>query len=477
MLSELEINIILNLIKLRPFHLEFDIKNKYPDIYEKIISSTKFVKPEFREKLYNIIHPNTKLTCAKCGGLTNFFRISRGYNKYCSSKCSNSSVYTKEKKKISYINTYGVDNPSKSIEVKTKKKETCIKKFGKSSNLATEETKKLIKQTNLKKYNTEYPLQSTRIKQKRYNKTFSRLLIDERYKNISFEFTIDEFKGTNRKNIYKFKCKLCGDVFSSPIKDGKNLPTTCKICFPSNTSRAQLEIYEYIKSHNKDILLNSRKIIENVEIDIYIPSEKVGIEYNGLYWHSNIVGNKSASYHINKTNLCKEKNIKLIHIFEDEYRYNKKCILNKINHILNINLCEINSEHCLLYETTYDNALDISLLYDNKLAFSMRFIKNEECYVLKFNYTNYKVSEGIFKILTHFIKKYNPQKMKIVYDLRFPINDSIENLGFKLSKTLPPKAHNLSKFYTKRTEHIETPIHDVIYDCGYSEYCWENINA
>ncbi|MFW6130771.1 MAG: hypothetical protein ACOC56_06250, partial [Atribacterota bacterium] len=59
---------------------------------------------------------------------------------------------------------------------------------------------------------------------------------------------------------------------------------------------------------------NKRRFIE---LDIYLPDFNIAIEYNGLYWHSELNG-KDRNYHLNKTNICENENIQLIHIFEDE---------------------------------------------------------------------------------------------------------------------------------------------------------------
>ncbi len=75
------------------------------------------------------------------------------------------------------------------------------------------------------------------------------------------------------------------------------------------------------------IIENSRKIIKPNELDIYLPEYKLAIEYNGIMWHScgtspwsaldNPVPNQNR--HLDKTKACQEKEIDLIHIFEDEY--------------------------------------------------------------------------------------------------------------------------------------------------------------
>ena len=64
-----------------------------------------------------------------------------------------------------------------------------------------------------------------------------------------------------------------------------------------------------------------------MELDIYLPDLKVGIEYDDDYWHSlpeMIERDKK------KDNICKEKNIKLIRIKESEWANNKEKIKEKL---------------------------------------------------------------------------------------------------------------------------------------------------
>ncbi|QIG63480.1 hypothetical protein DAC16_251 [Bacteroides phage DAC16] len=64
-------------------------------------------------------------------------------------------------------------------------------------------------------------------------------------------------------------------------------------------------------------------LLNGKEIDIYIPGLKLGFEYNGNYWHS-VKKKKDRNYHLNKSILAKEKGIKLIHIWEDEWTDNSE---------------------------------------------------------------------------------------------------------------------------------------------------------
>lgn len=81
------------------------------------------------------------------------------------------------------------------------------------------------------------------------------------------------------------------------------------------------EIVSWIKEEFKiiNIIENSRKIISPYGLDIYLPDYNLAIEFNGLYWHSEIGNNKDSEYHKIKTELCSEKRIQLIHIFQDEW--------------------------------------------------------------------------------------------------------------------------------------------------------------
>lgn len=81
------------------------------------------------------------------------------------------------------------------------------------------------------------------------------------------------------------------------------------------TSRGELEMLDWIKS---ELGLDAKKFKRGgFEIDIYIPELKIGIEYNGLYWHSEAV--HKSSYHLDKTQYFNKDGIRIIHIFENEW--------------------------------------------------------------------------------------------------------------------------------------------------------------
>jgi hypothetical protein len=67
------------------------------------------------------------------------------------------------------------------------------------------------------------------------------------------------------------------------------------------------------------------------EIDIWIPTAKLAIEFNGLYYHNEAAG-KQQWYHDNKTKKCLELGIRLIHVFEDEWLHKQDIIKSMLLH-------------------------------------------------------------------------------------------------------------------------------------------------
>lgn len=114
----------------------------------------------------------------------------------------------------------------------------------------------------------------------------------------------------------------------------RNVKFGCPKCAHNRFSIEEKEISEYIKkSSNYNIIENDRKLLDGKEIDIYIPSLSIGIEFDGLFWHSNLAPEHSYDLSV-KTELCKNRGIRLLHIFEDEWIYRKEAVKNKLRIVL-----------------------------------------------------------------------------------------------------------------------------------------------
>lgn len=99
-------------------------------------------------------------------------------------------------------------------------------------------------------------------------------------------------------------------------RTGKN-GTNCPICFKGRqTSFAEQAFYYYIKKVFSDAINSYKDIFKNgMELDIYIPSLRLGIEYDGEAWHKkNRFERDSKKYKI-----CQENNIRLLRLKEKNY--------------------------------------------------------------------------------------------------------------------------------------------------------------
>jgi len=90
-------------------------------------------------------------------------------------------------------------------------------------------------------------------------------------------------------------------------------------------SKQEREIYNYVKSiYGGTIIKRNRKLLKGLEMDIYIPELKVGIELDGLYWHSEKIKKNAKNMNKRKIKAAKEAGIKLLCFYEDEWQKPEK---------------------------------------------------------------------------------------------------------------------------------------------------------
>jgi hypothetical protein len=252
----------------------------------------------------------------------------------------------------------------------------------------------------------------------------------------------------------------------------------CPSC--SNTfSIGEMEIYQYLcdRIGKENIILHDRNILNGKEIDIFIPKLKIGIEYNGLYWHSE-ANSKGKLYHINKLNECNNKGINLIQIFEDEYLLNKELVLKKIEHILNIErFCpKIMARKCIIKEINNDIAkefliknhiqgysnttISLGAYYQGILVGVMCFNKTgkvDEWVLNRFATDNKYICSGIGgKLFKYFKNHYSPIKVKSFADRRWTLNKDNNlyvKLGFTLTDVLKPEYRYINENNPKERIH------------------------
>lgn len=116
----------------------------------------------------------------------------------------------------------------------------------------------------------------------------------------------------NVKEHIDVKCNICGHIWSP---SGKNLLNGygCPNCSHGSTSYPEQYIYGVFVEIFGDNNVCSRdtKAIGR-ELDIYVPTERIAVEYGTWHWHENKLNDDK-----DKIGLCKSKNIKLITILDN----------------------------------------------------------------------------------------------------------------------------------------------------------------
>jgi len=239
----------------------------------------------------------------------------------------------------------------------------------------------------------------------------------------------------------------------------------CGMCSDKGTSGPEKEIFNFIKALHSDAVNNDKKLVYPKEIDIYIPSISLAIEYCGLYWHNeNSPEPRLRMYHINKMKQCNEKGIRLITIFEDEWLERQEQVKNFLLSVIGKNSIKIgarktelrevpNKEAAIFLEENHiqgKSTLKIAFgLYHNEELIAIvtgnKHHRNghENTFVLNrlaFK-TNVSVSGGSSKLLKALIKyaKNNGYSKLVSWsDNRWSEGRVYEKLGFVLAESLGP---------------------------------------
>ena len=242
------------------------------------------------------------------------------------------------------------------------------------------------------------------------------------------------------------------------------------------------------------------------EIDLYSPEHKIGIEFNGDYWHSYQHLNDKF-FHQAKSKLAEKQGIRLIHIYE--YEWNDPAQRNKIIQMLNIAFgilprkiyarnCEVrqisNSEARVLNEKVHlqghrDAQVTYGLYYEGELVQLMSFSKTHYNRNIKGDNdweiirgcpgSNNIVVGGVSKLFKHFIMDYSPDSVFSYCDFNKFDGKSYEALGMEfIGYTAPDLSYvmpdgSVVKRNPKRYQEYKKNSIAQIYGAGSKKYLWK----
>lgn len=294
--------------------------------------------------------------------------------------------------------------------------------------------------------------------------------------NLNLVNNIDE-------NNLKLICNICNTEFSftkqyfhlSKIKS-----TICPCCYPRQVTKSQgeLELYQYVKEICPSAVSGFRQEYHSKEIDIFVPDLNIGIEFNGLYWHSESVllsNNRSPKSDYEKQKEFNNNGIRLIQVFEDEWVNKKEIVKSRIRNILNQTDQKIYARKCTVMELSPNTAsqfcnnnhimgagrsnIRFGLYFNNELVSVMTFSTSNisrkisawelNRYSSKINTT---VVGGASKLFRHFVKQVKPNSVVSYSDNRWSNGGLYQQLGFK-------KIHSGSPNYWYMLPNLVDRIH------------------
>lgn len=129
-----------------------------------------------------------------------------------------------------------------------------------------------------------------------------------------------------------------GHTWKAAVYQRVNQDTACPVCTPVGTSKGEEEIYEYVVSILDDtdtVIRNDRGLLQGKEVDVYIPTRSVAIEYNGLYWHEESKMSSRYAHHEKYAALQKD-GVQLITVWEDDWKDHKQIVMSMLAHKLGV---------------------------------------------------------------------------------------------------------------------------------------------
>jgi len=411
----------------------------------------------------------------------------------------NETYNNMEKNVQTCLNKYGVEHVSQSQEIRKrikesiskvnqvkageKRKNTVQKKYGKKFISQTSVWKKSNIQNSLLKYGETHPLKNKEVLknaqaklQERYGvinisqldstkEKVKQTFFNKRKKALELANFDDKIISYPTNFSVEMQCITCKKNYIVNIgflsQRNKFDVTLCTNCNPVNTgSDLQNRFVLFIESLGFTIIKNYR-FDENSkhEIDIFIPEKNIGLEINGIFWHSEVY--KHSNYHKEKTKLASKNGVQLIHLWEDDLKFKKELVESRIKAILGLNQTlyarktKVKFIDKNLSKEFFDkfhlhgnvrNTLSIGLFYDEELisSISLRKKKTPDEYEISRYATKsgFGVIGGFAKMLKFISNELKPINIFTYYDLDWKQDNNVyENNNFVFVKETQPQYH------------------------------------
>lgn len=209
----------------------------------------------------------------------------------------------------------------------------------------------------------------------------------------------------------------------------------------------------------------SQDVLEGLEVDGFDENHRLAIEYNGLYWHSD--EQRHPRHLLQKLELAESKGLRLIHVFENEWREHPEIVLSIIrgymglHHRIGARSCQIIELDDALYGSFLERnhiqgyapaSVRLGLQHNDRIVAVLGMMharfQEEGWEIIRFcSILNTVVNGGFARLFRYFIKQHQPEHIVTYADRRYFSGGVYEKVGFERVGTSQP-----NYFYFKRNE-------------------------
>lgn len=448
----------------------------YPEFAEYLRNTYKQEGLKWTERLYLYYnHLTERPVCVVCGKPVKFYNMNLGYARTCSRKCNGIDPLTREKVRQTSLERFGVENAAQSKMAREKTIKTCMERYGLTNGGWSKQAQEKIRATNQKHKSKPHSVQFPDLNYEN-DITYTAQIESVKNKVISrvrqsTPITHEDIIGFTPSGDWICKCPhpdctkceekkytIPSGIYRARLSLGAELCTNL-LPVQSLSSNMELIVRGWLDEVGIEYITNDRSVLPSgFEIDIYIPTLKIGIECNGVFWHSSKF--KSNAYHINKTKEAASVGVRLYHIWEDwvintpdviksmvlnwvgkspDRIYARKCELRPVDSLEGLNFLEHNH---IQGRSSY--SVGFGLYYEGKLVSLMTFGKKRGCVgnsknkemdgeweLIRFcSALNTSVVGAAGKLLKHFIQRYHPDTIYSYASQDISIGGVYKTLGF-----------------------------------------------
>lgn len=464
---------------------------------------------DYSEVVYEDATTKLKIICREHGP---FYQ---SFNAHVSNK-SGCPQCKGDKYNLTIKQRYGVSNVMLLDDFKNKQKETNLQRYGVEHAASSTIVKEKIKQTNLERYGTEAISHLPDIDAKRKKTCELKYGADHPWKNedvrAKIKTTMSDLYGSenfNQAHIAPESLELLNNkqwlvdqhiankLSYTQIAKTLNVDMSTVANYAKehdietqrySNSLGEQEIAEFIEQLGVEVIRGDRTTIAPLELDIFVPSHKIAIEFCGLYWHREHL--RPRLYHYNKMKLCEQRGIRLLTIYEDEWYDRQHCVENKIKRLLKADDTEkVYARKCTVMQPSQQDAkrfLDINhiqgagpgsikyaLSHNNEIVAIMTFVnEGGGNYVLSRYATSKTIAGGFTKLLAHFKRNHTFKHIKSFADLRLSDGNMYASNGWVCEGLVSPDyfwCKGTSRHHKFAFRHINLPSKLSNYDPSLSE--------